>query len=77
MNEGKTYDNKNKNQSFKIGDGQQQLAESISKSEFDYKGNAMGIRGTLNEAQMNDLRGHHFTMGSHGNDFITSSIKNT
>lgn len=66
---------KNRGQNFKFGDKGMMEKESVTKSTYDYKGNPMLIRQTLNEAQKSDLRAAHFQYGSHENDYKVGSSK--
>ena len=49
---------KNRNNNFKFGDGLQHEVTSVTKANYDYKGNQ--AKAGLNEAQKADLKTHHF-----------------
>ncbi|CDW73675.1 UNKNOWN [Stylonychia lemnae] len=66
---------KNRNPHFKFGDGLSHDMTSVSKQQFDYKGNASEIRGFLDESRKQDLKQHHFAMGSHTTEYQTSNQK--
>ena len=62
---------KNRNNNFKFGDGLQHEVTSVTKANYDYKGNQ--AKAGLNEAQKADLKTHHFQMGSHTAEYQTSA----
>lgn len=65
----KSIVDKNRAHNFQLGDGQVIESTSVSNSTFDYKGNPMLIRGSMNEEKKSDLKTHHFQMGSHDNQY--------
>ena len=60
---------KNRAPHFKFGDGQVHETTSVTKSQYDYKGNAAEIRGFMDEQKKADLKQHHFAMGSHSTEY--------
>ena len=66
---------KNRAHNFQLGDSNQIPNTTVSRATYDYKGNPMTIRQTLDENQKSDLKAHHFQMGSHPRDFTTKNQK--
>jgi hypothetical protein len=49
---------------------------SVSKAHYDFKGDPSKIRAHLDESRKVDLRGHHFSYGSHTNAFTSTQQSN-
>lgn len=64
---------KNRSPHFKFGDGTSQELQTVNRAQYDYKGNPVEIRQTLDENVKLDLKQHHFQYGSHQTDFLQSS----
>jgi len=74
---GKALLDRNRQHNFSIGNAKQGSEFStVSRQNFDYKGDPSALKGALEESRMKDLRGTHFTMGTHKSDFGTASRRN-
>jgi len=47
------------------------LYVSVSMQNFDYKGNAMGIRAKLDQSKKDDLRRSHFNVGGESYNLVS------
>lgn len=66
---------KNRGNHFRFNDGSTSVPlTSVSNSQYDYKGKAADIRSMLDEGKKVDLKSTHFQMGSHGNEYVTTSL---
>lgn len=66
---------KNRDPHFKFNDVNNDPIQmtSVMKSQFDYKGNPNNARAFLDPEIKQDLRQHHFSMGSHPIEYVSSS----
>lgn len=70
-----TLFDKNRSHHFKFGDGsQKEEMMTVAKEQYDFKGNAMSIRSSLDTSLKQDLKNHHINMGSHTVEYQTSYL---
>jgi hypothetical protein len=54
-----------------LRDGTSTELVSVNKTIYDFKGS--GDRNLLDESVKNDLKTTHFRMGSHNNEYVTTT----
>lgn len=66
---------KNRSPHFKFSDASaKEEMTSVMHQQFDYK-DSKEARGYLDPSIKADLRAHHFNVGYHPNDYLTSALQ--
>lgn len=65
---------KNRSPHFKFADAsKEEVMTSVMHQQYDYKDSKLA-RGYLDPSIKADLRAHHFNVGYHPNDYLTSAL---